>query len=729
MAVTAATPLAAQEISGADVREAMARAVAWLKEARNADGVWRDAYQPGGTTALVTLALLNAGVPSNDPAVARAIEALRVLPDQHVYTTALKIQVLAAADPARYRNEIRASADFLVRAQVNNGMWGYGPPAGRGDYSNSQFALLGLHEAGKAGAVIPAATWRSAERSWLHGQNADGGWGYMPGANSYGSMTSAGIASLYIVGHSLYARKRPSVGPDGWPHCCGQYAESRALLRAWGWMADNFRADQNAGPAARSSWYFYYMYAMERAGILSGQRFIGEHDWYKEGATVLLERQRRDGSWRETDALVDTAFALLFLAKGHKPVLFHKLAWSSDSRWNLTRNDLTHLCSFISDRLGDPPTWEVVGRDDPLERWLAAPILYLNGNEFPAFTPRHVEQLREFVRQGGTILAVASCTGEKFRQGFVNFARTAFPDDELRRLPDDHPVFRMLFAVDGRSFEVQGIDAGCRTSVIFCPHDLACLWEYPNLPQSRAGLELGANLAAYATGLEPLPDRLDAVKKVRGPAGPPGPPPRGALLIAQLVHDGDWRPDPQVLSRLADYLHEKMGVDVVRQSEPLRATDARLADHPIVFMTGHFSFELSAEETAALGRHLASGGFLFAEACCGRKAFDESFRKLMKELFPRSPLKPLPADSPILTGSPGVPLPKVGYKPAVLAEHPGLSAVRLEGIELDGRFAVVYSTYGIGCGVDGHTCYACRGLAGEDALKLAGNVVLYALSY
>jgi hypothetical protein len=31
--------------------------------------------------------------------------------------------------------------------------------------------------------------------------------------------------------------------------------------------------------------------------------------------------------------------------------------------------------------------------------------------------------------------------------------------------------------------------------------------------------------------------------------------------------------------------------------------------------------------------------------------------------------------------------------------------------------------------VDGHQCYACRGLVNEDAMKLAGNIVLYALSY
>lgn len=195
------------------------------------------------------------------------------------------------------------------------------------------------------------------------------------------------------------------------------------------------------------------------------------------------------------------------------------------------------------------------------------------------------------------------------------------------------------------------------------------------------------------------------------------------------MHNGDWRPDPQVVPKLAEYLHQKMGVDVVPKTEPLRATDPKLAQHPIIFMTGHFSFELTAEEVTALREHLKRGGFLFAEACCGRQAFDTSFRKLAAGLFPDRPLAPLPPEHPIIAGSPGVPLPKVAYRPALQAEQPNLNTVRLEGIDLGGRAAVVYSTYGIGCGVDGHTCYACRGLAPDDALKLAGNIVLYALSY
>jgi len=48
---------------------------------------------------------------------------------------------------------------------------------------------------------------------------------------------------------------------------------------------------------------------------------------------------------------------------------------------------------------------------------------------------------------------------------------------------------------------------------------------------------------------------------------------------------------------------------------------------------------------------------------------------------------------------------------------------------IDGRLALVYSPYAIGCGLEGHVCQDCRGLADEDARRLAANVVLHALTH
>ena len=35
----------------------------------------------------------------------------------------------------------------------------------------------------------------------------------------------------------------------------------------------------------------YYLYGLERVGRLTAQRFIGEHDWYREGADHLVNEE------------------------------------------------------------------------------------------------------------------------------------------------------------------------------------------------------------------------------------------------------------------------------------------------------------------------------------------------------------------------------------------------------------------------------------------------------
>ena len=51
----------------------------------------------------------------------------------------------------------------------------------------------------------------------------------------------------------------------------------------------------------------------------------------------------------------------------------------------------------------------------------------------------------------------------------------------------------------------------------------------------------------------------------------------------------------------------------------------------------------------------------------------------------------------------------------------------MEGIDIKGRFVVIYSKYDISCALEGDASAACTGYVPEDALKIGVNVVLYAL--
>ena len=51
----------------------------------------------------------------------------------------------------------------------------------------------------------------------------------------------------------------------------------------------------------------------------------------------------------------------------------------------------------------------------------------------------------------------------------------------------------------------------------------------------------------------------------------------------------------------------------------------------------------------------------------------------------------------------------------------------LEGIEIDGRFAIIYSRYDISCALEHQATLSCDGYVEADAAKLAINAVLYAM--
>ena len=150
IALAAAVP-ARGEITSQQVRNGIARAITNLSAQQRASGEFPGTGQRGGPTAIVTLALLHAGVASDDPGIVRAIAYLDTIPNKHTYVVSLKAQVFAIADPVKYRKPLESAMRWLVQTQHANGMWYYGTSATGGDNSNTQFALLGLHEAAKAG--------------------------------------------------------------------------------------------------------------------------------------------------------------------------------------------------------------------------------------------------------------------------------------------------------------------------------------------------------------------------------------------------------------------------------------------------------------------------------------------------------------------------------------------------------------------------------------------------
>jgi hypothetical protein len=120
------------------------------------------------------------------------------------------------------------------------------------------------------------------------------GWGYSGNEKSWGSMTVGAVGALCILDYMM--------GKD--------WRKDEDVLQGLQWMNKHFRVDQN--PELPERWHYYYLYGVERAGMLFGTERIGAHMWYREGAEYLLANQGANGGWKD---VVDTCFAILFLRR------------------------------------------------------------------------------------------------------------------------------------------------------------------------------------------------------------------------------------------------------------------------------------------------------------------------------------------------------------------------------------------------------------------------------
>ena len=774
-----------QDLSAEEVLAAIDAGKEYLIRQQKADGSWSNSYGQVGTSSLAVLALINSGMSPDEAPVQRGLEFLRSVRDtdlrtqnpKETYETSLLIMALAAAkDGRRDRARLLTLTARLEGGQLtrgpNAGSWTYTlsdglfAAIGGGDRSNGQFAVLGLREAAYAGIPVDRGVWLAIAKHWLASQNADGGWSYtgLAGQGSYGSMTVAGIATLNIVKTML---REDDLKNDETPNCCGRNRDEatidKALERAYAWMQHHFAVSHNPG---RNDWLLYYLYGMERAGRLSGRRFFGDDkDWYREGAAFLVSQQTpRDGAFRgagggDSDPLLSTSFSLLFLSKGLSPVLINKLKFGptkangevvSDD-WNLHANDARNLTELVSGLPKWPSlvTWQVldlpkVVKTGSVGDLLQAPVLYINGREgTPELGDVEAALLRSYVDQGGFIFAVAGCDKEAFDTGMREFVSRIYPngEGELTRLAADHPIYQSEYLLDPETVELWGVEVGCRTAIVYSPDDLGCLWDMwlPYNPPGRSPkligmitqkMRVGVNVVAYATGREP-PSKLD-VETDPVDDGKDDVVERGLLQVAKLRHSGSWNAAPRALRNLLVALNERIGLAASTKTNTLVATDADLYKYPIVYMHGRTSFTLGAKEVERLREHLDRGAVLFADACCGAPAFDASFRTLVKSLYPEGDFKRIPPGHELFTAAVGQDLSQVRRRVPGAGDGPLDIEVQvgepfLEGIEVDGRYAVIYSKYDISCAIEKQSSAACAGYLPEDALRIAINVVLYAM--
>lgn len=159
----------------------------------------------------------------------------------------------------------------------------------------------------------------------------------------------------------------------------------------------------------------------------------------------------------------------------------------------------------------------------------------------------------------------------------------------------------------------------------------------------------------------------------------------------------------------------------VRDEKTILLSDDDLFETPFLFMNGHNDFQLSSSELDNLRKYFERGGFALASGCCTNPEFPTAWRREFSRVFPGERVRPIPYDHLIYRSF---------YKMERIRSANGDRDILLEGLFHQGDLVAVMGEDGLCCSfaMDGQ-CNVGRGVAPDDAKKIALNIAVYSLTH
>jgi hypothetical protein len=799
--------LAGQVRLNAAADEAIDRGVAFLWKKCQVNH-WQD-HLPGVfprdrgyVTALCAYALLTAGQSHQSPPMAATLEWLARADIQGVYAHGFRALALSLLPATSHRTVLEADVRYLISAMREDGSFGYEPPLPpggaetapadeEGNNAATQVALAAVSAAASAGVEVPEWFWRRAQQHWINCQTAQGGWTYASArAPAYGSMTAAGLASLYLCQDVLARQELLPLGAARPPD---------SAQRGLTWLAEHFTAFENPGRGPQ--YYHPWLWCVERAARASGRKHFGVHNWFAEGAGQLIRRQEGDGQWEDE---ISTSFALLFLARARQPVLFSKLAYAGN--WDIRPNDLSHLADWFGRTFETSVRWQVLDINAPAEDWYDAPILYISGLAPPVLTDKQAATLRAFVLRGGLIWSETAGNNAGFDRQMRQWYARLLPEWPLKAIPPEHRIYSARAPLS-RPLPMLGISNGVRLLAVHVPVDLSRAYQTYDTTDGADAFALAANLYFHVGDpsslrrrgqpfLEPLADGnspppaaasrtarrrrrpVQASVAARSPekflsldgrGWPEGPGVPGVALAkpGEGVVQGGASPSTAPSPGLKAHLPREGG-GVIPQTQPARRTIhlavlqlpggdveplalERLAasmarqcqvdlaisrtpieklgksDAPIALLSSTQAFTLDKPQRASLRAFINAGGLVVADALGGSATFDAAARNELLTLLDDA----YPQIARLGATSEAIqqarwPIGAISYRRAARAIFGQDDAPQLQAVSVAGRAAIIYSRDDLTAGLVGYRGHDFRGYAPASAYALVRNLILYA---
>jgi hypothetical protein len=710
------------EAIGQAIHRAVNHLIPQFQNGRLDGGVERriDAYQTG-LDSLVVYALLQSSFAIKDdrlnpkgPFIRDLVSKMKAMPAEHgpvTYARGIRATALALLNRPEDKAALQQDVAYLINSNID-GAYTYqarprttypnGFRGGGWDNSNSQYGLLGVWSGAEVGIEVNNSYWTAVENHWTRCQLPDGSWeyaGFGRGSNPRPSMCFAGCASLFVTHDWLDA---PRIGA-----AVGREPFSKALSKGLNYLetGDN-SVNINDG---------YTLYGLERVGLASGFKFFGDHEWYRELAKAVIHDQEGDGSWGSE---IETAYHLLFLARGRHPVLMNKLRY--DGYWANRPRDVANLARFGSKELERPLNWQVVPITRDWTDWMDSPILYISSHVAVEFSDEDLVKIRSYVEAGGLLFTQADGSTPEADHWAEALAKKLFPLYEMKDLSDQNEIYTILYKPSPHP-KLRGVSNGARLLMVHSPADITQYWQLRQEKSRRSLFELGMNLFLYASGKADLRNRLSSTYiPPQGSAG------GGSIKVARLKYPGNWDPEPMAWTRFSRYFQRATDVGVNVTTVDLERLDPENVG--FAHWTGTDAYTPTAAQIAAIRKFVEAGGVLLIEPCGGAGEFYESARFALLKAFPEARPQILSKTHPLLSAT------APGMEDLTIPQMRPYT--KAKGIRTDGRLdfinfgkgKVLFSTLDMTTGLTACNTWGILGYDPTYASSLLKNMLIWSAS-
>ena len=416
--------------------------------------------------------------------------------------------------------------------------------------------------------------------------------------------------------------------------------------------------------------------------------------------------------------------------------------------WNMSPTDLRTLVKEGLAVGGQPYHWSNTNLGTFSYDPRTLPCLVISGVRTIRMHDGQIKALREYVLRGGMLIVDSIYGSPHFYESSKRVMQRMFPEEAVRVLPSDHPLFHVFHDIDEVTYPeeperkkpyIEAIYVGSRIGILISKYGLGTGWEgkqnvFPLLKKKglkplyydiESSRRIAANICGYIVGYADA-GAVEGTPEMYGL--PDQKTPSDEFVFAQIKHDGAWNVHPNAASTLLNRLRSHSSIRVNLKRVVVDPDVDNLRRYPCLYLTGMDTFKFTPKAISALRRYVEGGGRIVVNNGLGMATFHQAVLAELQKIVPDSPLAQLPADHEIFRSL--FTIEQVAYTPTLQKNEPELNGRPvLFGAKVDDDYRIIYSPYDMEAGWLNSFYPMMKGYQNESALQMGMNLITYVMTH